>query len=169
MTLRHLFLLILTVAGIAYLQWFMVPPPAQVSAARLPEEPWEIPGQINFDAKDALAALAGISLWGKAAENAQPVPLNDPEWRFLATLAHGAERYVIIQIEGQPEQKLAPGDTLPGGSQILAIENDHLCVLVEGQKRRLPIYPHGRLGATMPAPETEPPAPPVPRPRWRKS
>lgn len=149
MTLRHFFILALTIAGIAYLQWLMVPPPAAAKSARLAEEAWNLPSQPAFDAKEALAALNSASLWGKLADSALAAPLNDPEWRFLGALARGQERYVIMKIENQPEQKLIPGDTLPGGSKILSIENDRLCLLVNGQKRSLAIYPQGPLSGKM--------------------
>lgn len=149
MTLRHFSILALAIAGIAYLQWLMAPPPAAVRPARLAVEPWNIPARPEFDAKEALAALNGASLWGKLADTAQAVPLNDPEWRFLGAMARGQERYVIVKIDNQPEQKLVPGDTLPGGAKILGIENDRLCVLVNGQQRSLSVYPQGPLSGKM--------------------
>lgn len=158
MTLRHFFILALTIAGVAYLQWQMAPSPAPVRPARLAEEPWKILEQPEFDAKEALAALNGASLWGKLADSALAEPLNDPEWRFLGALARGEERHVIIQIVGQPEQKLVPGDTLPGGSKILSIENDRLCLQVNGQKRSLAIYPQGPLSGKMSSQEEIPAA-----------
>lgn len=150
MNLRHFFILALMIIGIAYLQWLMTPPPAAVRPAPMAEEAWKTPDQPEFDAKAARAQLNSAGLWGKLADSALAAPLNDPEWRFLGAMARGQERYVIIKIENQPEQKLAPGDTLPGGSQILAIENDRLCLLLNGQKRSLSIYPQGPLSGNMP-------------------
>lgn len=149
MTLRHFLALTLIIAGIAYLQWLMVPPPAAAKSARLAEEAWSLPAQPAFDAKESLATLNSASLWGKLADSALAAPLNDPEWRFLGAMARGQERYVIMKIDNQPEQKLVPGDILPGGSQILSIENDRLCLLVNGQKRSLAIYPQGPLSGKM--------------------
>jgi hypothetical protein len=149
MTLRNFFILALLIGGIAYLQWLMVSPPTPARPARLAEEPWKIPDQLEFDANESLAILDSASLWGKLADTALATPLNDPEWRFLGAMARGQERYVIIKIENQPEQKLVPGDTLPGGSKILSIENDRLCLLVNKQKRSLAIYPQGPLSGKM--------------------
>ena len=46
-------------------------------------------------------------------------------------------------MEGQPEQRLTINDKLPGGSTILKIETDTLCILIDGKKRRLGIYETG--------------------------
>jgi hypothetical protein len=127
----------------------MLPPPSPVRLAQLAEEPWKIPVQPEFDAKRSLETLNNASLWGKQADSALDAPLNDPEWRFLGAMARGQERHVIIKIENQPEQRLVSGDTLPGGSKILSIENDRLCLLVNKQKRSLAIYPQGPLSGKM--------------------
>ena len=150
MTRRHLFTLALMIAGITSLQWLIIPSPIPIRPARLAEEPWKLPEQREFDVKASLATLNSASLWGKMAEIAQNAPLNEPPWRFLGALVRGKESQVIIKIEGQPEQRLVPGDTLPGGSQILSIESDRLCLLIEGNKRSLAIYPQGALGGSMP-------------------
>lgn len=150
MTRRHLLILALMIGATTFLQWFIVPSPMPGRPARLAEEPWKIPDQIEFDAKEALATLSSASLWGKLADIAPAAPSGPPEWHFLGALAQGQERQVIIKIENQPEQRLAPGDTLPDGSQILSIENDRLCLLTDGQKRSLSIYPQGPLSGTMP-------------------
>lgn len=157
MTPRHFSTLALMIVGIAYLQWLVVPTPSPAPPARLAEEPWKIPVLQEFDAKSALETLNGASLWGKQADSALDVPLNDPEWRFLGAMARGQERYVIIKIENQPEQRLVPGDALPGGSKILSIENDRLCLLINGKKRSLAIYPQGLLSGKMPEQAEEAP------------
>ena len=148
MTLRHFFTLVLLIVGIATLQWLTVPPPPAPRPARLAEEPWKIPGRPKFDAKQALATLNSASLWSKL-DAALVEPLNAPEWRFLGAMARGQERSVIIKIDKQPERKLVPGDTLPDGSKILSIENDRLCLLIDGQKRSLAIFPQGPLSGKM--------------------
>jgi hypothetical protein len=155
MTKPNFFILILTIIGISGLQWFIVPSPDPVSPVRLAEDPWKIPDNPEFNAKESLATLTNASLWGKLADTALAAPLNDPEWRFLGALSRGQESQVIIQIDGQPEQRLVPGDSLPGGSQILSIDNDRLCLLVNGQKRSLAIYSQGPLSGIMPQRERE--------------
>lgn len=159
MTKRHFSILALAVGGIAFLQWLVIPRPAPIRPASLAEEPWRIPGRTGFDAKQALAALNAASLWGKLPDIAPDAPLNAPEWRFLGAMVRGADRHVIIKIEDRPEQRLVPGDTLPGGSQILGIESDRLCLLMDGRKRSLSIYPDGPLSGIMPGQEEAPARP----------
>lgn len=156
MTKRHFLILALVMGGIAFLQWLIIPHPAAIRPANLAEEPWRIQSQTGFDAKQALATLNAASLWGKLPDIAPDAPLNAPEWRFLGAMVRGADRHVIIKIEDQPEQRLVPGDTLPGGSQILSIESDRLCLLMDGRKRSLAIYPDGPLGGIMPRQEEAP-------------
>ena len=169
MTRQQLSLLALLLGGIALLQWFVVPPPAPVRATRLAEEAWKLPLPDEFDVKGALATLDSSSLWGKLADIAPVVLANAPEWRFLGAVARGAERQVIIKIDKQPEQRLVPGDTLPDGSEILSIEIDRICILINGQKRSLAIYPQGSLSGTMAKWAAEKPArlDSGPRPRKR--
>lgn len=148
MSLRNMLFLALTICAIAYGQWLQTPLPKPLKPISLAEEPWQLRPQRKAELEQPLTTLAGASLWGKLPETDAKTPLNDPEWRFLGAVAHGSERYVLIQIEGQPETKLAPGDVLPGGSKIVSIENDHLCLLVNGKKRRLSIYPQTQTPQT---------------------
>ena len=150
MTPRRIFIFALLMVGIATVEWLLVPAPAAVGSALLPAEPWKIPEQSSFNAKDALVTLNNASLWGKLADIAQPSDI-EPAWRFIGAMARGQEHHVIIQKDNQPEQILVPGDSLPGGSKILSIENDRLCLLINGQKRSLYIYPQGHLSAKMSA------------------
>ena len=157
--IRHpLFILALSMIGISGLQWTVIPMPTPTPPTRLAEETWKIPNPlISVDVKESLAMLSSASLWGKQADVALAAPLSDPEWRFLAAIVRGQERHVIIKIDDQPEQTLAIGDTLPGGSQILSIESDRLCLLINGQKRSLAIYSPGPLSGIMPQREEDTP------------
>ncbi len=148
MTLRRFFILALMIAGIVAVAWLTVPAPVAVRPVQLAEEPWKVPVQPVFNAKDVLATLNSASLWGKLADLAQPDD-SEPEWRFVGAIARGQERQVIIKKGNQAEQVLVIGDSLPGGSKILSIENDRLCLLINGQKRSLYIYPQGRLSGKM--------------------
>jgi hypothetical protein len=154
--IRHpLFILALSIIGISGLQWIIIPMPTPAHLTRLAEEPWKIPNPPNVDVKESLATLNSASLWGKQADIALAASLSDPAWRFLGVIVRGKERHVILKIDGQPEQTLAPGDTLPGGSQILSIESDRLCLLINGQKRSLAIYSPGPLSGIMPQREED--------------
>ena len=148
MSYRRIFTAVLLLAAIAVIEWLMVPTPAAIKPGSIPDVPWKIPTLAAGNSKDALGTLTSINLWGKLADNVQPDE-GDPEWRFLGAMIRGNERHVVIKKENQPEQTLVPGDILPGGSKIVSIESDRLCLLINGTKRSLYIYPQGRLSGKM--------------------
>jgi len=141
MSLRAIFFLALTICAIAFGQWLQIPLPEPLKPVRLSEEPWQLVPMRKASVQQSLAVLAGSSLWGKLPETGAGTSLNDPEWRFVGAVARGKERYVLVKIDNQPDMRLAPGDSLPGGSKIISIENDRLCLMVNGKKRSLNIYP----------------------------
>lgn len=149
MSLRRFLLLALILVAVAIAAWLVIPPPISVQPARLVEEPWKMPMQFAPKTNEALATLNDASLWGKLADIPRVSDV-EPEWRFIGAMARGKERHVIIKKDNQLEQVLVPGDILPGGSKILGIENDRLCLLINGQKRSLYIYAQGPLGGKMP-------------------
>ncbi len=100
---------------------------------------WLLPTLPAAQTAKAMEILGKKSLWGKLPEAEAAKPLNDPEWRFLGFVTSGPERFLLIKVDGQPEQRLNINDKLPGGSKILAIENDRICLLVNGKKRSLGI------------------------------
>lgn len=150
MNLRHFFFYALLLGGIAVLAWQVIPAASVGRVVPLAEEPWKLPTLPSYDSRNALATLTAGGLWGKLAESAPP-PTGEAEWRFVGVVGRGEARHVIIKQGDQSEQTLAPGDSLPGGSKILSIENDRLCLLINGKKRSLDIYPQGRLSGKMSA------------------
>ena len=148
MNLRRFYILALVLSGFAVVVWLVVPTPKEVRSLSVAQESWKLPTQPVFNTKDILATLNSAGLWGKLAEIVQPSDI-EPEWRFIGAMGRGQERQVIIKKTNQPEQILVPGDSLPGGSKILSIDNDRICLLINGQKRSLYIYPHGRLSEKM--------------------
>ena len=148
MPVRRFLILSLMIVGIATFTWFLVPPPSAVKAVPPSEGPWKLLAQQSLNTKDAIATLESVNLWGKLADLTQPIE-SEPAWRFIGAMARGQARHVIIQKDNQQELTLVPGDSLPGGSKILSIENDRLCLLINGQKRSLYIYPQGPLGRKM--------------------
>jgi hypothetical protein len=128
------------IGGIVWLSAPAPPPPKQL---RLATEQWTLPPAPKAQAGKAVEILNKNSLWGKLPEVAGAKPLTDPAWRFLGIVTSGPERFVLIKIEGLPEKSLRINDSLPGGSKILAIENDKICILIEGKKRSLGIYKTG--------------------------
>lgn len=141
---RGLLALLTLLCLIGIVEWLYVPlPPAPKKAATLAVEPWQLPPLARQEPDKALDTLKKSSLWGKLPEVEAAKPLNDPEWRFMGIVAAGAERLLIIKVEGQPEKTLKVNDLLPGGSKILKIEEDRICILINGKKRSLGIYKIG--------------------------
>ena len=128
---------------IGYVEWWLAPtPPASQQLSR-GAEPWALAEVPRAQSEKAMAVLNKTNLWGKLPEAEATKPLNDPEWRFIGIVTNGPERFVMIKIEGQPEQRLSINDKLPGGSKILKIESDTICLLINGKKRSIGIYKTG--------------------------
>lgn len=130
-------MLVLVLIAVAFAEWLLVPSPPLPGTQAPAEEPWKLAQLPKAQPKSAVEVLNRVSLWGKLPEPEAQKPL---EWRFLGVVAHGKERYVLIKIEGQPEQQLKVGDTLPGGSRILKIEDDALGLLTNGRKHSVGIH-----------------------------
>jgi hypothetical protein len=130
--------------AIAAIEWIYVAIPPQAKPSRKAVESWALPPAPSAQPEKAMEILGkNNSLWGKLPELAASAPLTDPEWHFLGIVTNGPERFVLIKIAGQPEKSLRINDDLPGGSKIVNIEDDKICVLVNGKKRSLGIYKMG--------------------------
>ena len=143
MPFRKLSWVVLAVIGAGILQWIIIPAPQLPPPTRQPEAAWQPPAGQRPRPQKASELLRNAELWGKLPETEAERTLADPPWRFLGIVRNGAQRFVMIKIEGQPEQSLTVNDTLPGGSKILKIEDDALCLLINGKQRRLPIHKQG--------------------------
>ena len=128
---------------IGYAGWSLAPAPIAPKAFGKGAEPWALPEAPKPSLEPAMAILNKANLWGKLPEAEAAGSLNDPEWRFIGVATNGPERFVMIKVEGQPEQRLTIKDTLPGGSRILEIESDRICILINGKKRSIGIYKTG--------------------------
>ena len=149
MLTRHQhYLATLTVAGIAIAVWFLVPNPAPIRPTQALNVPWKIQVPTRSNSTQLMAALSSANLWGKLADFSQPSEI-EPEWRFIGAMSRGRESHVIIKKDNLTEQVLVVGDSLPGGSKILSIDGDRLCLLINGQKRSLFIYSQGPLSGKM--------------------
>ena len=143
--MRKFLWVMLALVGVGIVLWTIIPaPPPPPPPARLPETAWQLPAGQKPPPQKALELLRTAELWGKVPEPAAQTAPAEPRWRFVAVAIRGAERYVLIEIQGQPQQQLKIGDTVPGGSKILDIEGATLCLLVNGQKRKLDIFPQER-------------------------
>lgn len=134
---------LLGLAVLGGIVWSLAPAPTD--PARLPAqaEPWLLPKVTEVVPSQTLEVLGRTNLWGKLPDAAAAPPLNDPEWRFLGIVKIGQERFVLIKLEGLPERRLNVNDILPGGSKIVKIEDDSLCILINGARRKLGIHNTG--------------------------
>lgn len=134
----------LLIALAAGLSWWLVPSPQAPPPAQSRDESWKLPvvarTQTQKSAEKSIAAIVAANLWGAAVKTAAEVPLVDPEWRFSGVTINGQEKFVMITIQGQPLQTLKAGDQLPGGAKILKVNDDHLCLLIKGKKRKLDLF-----------------------------
>ena len=98
-----------------------------------------MPRRAEKSAEKSVAAIAAANLWG-TVQTAAAESLIAPQWRFSGVAANGQEKLVMITVEGQPAQTLRVRDQLPGGATILRIDDDHLCLLINGKKRKLDLF-----------------------------
>ncbi len=129
-------LLMMFAAGVS---WWLAPEPQPRPRAQAGEEAWKLPVVSRSDSERAIAAIVAANLWGSVQTSAE-ASLNDPDWRFSGVTVSGQEKLVLLAIDGQPMRPLKAGDELPGGAKILKINNDHLCLLINGKKRKLDLF-----------------------------
>ncbi len=134
-------LLLTLAAGLSW--WFAPGPPARQPAQGQDASlalPAEAPSRADNSAEKSVAAIVTANLWGTVQSAAAVESLIAPEWRFSGIAVNGQEKLVMITIEGQPVQALKVRDQLPGGATILRIDDDHLCLLINGKKRKLDLF-----------------------------
>ena len=127
------------VVVIAGMSWWLTPVPQAVVETRSSVDTWNLPASARGNPEKAVASITQANLWGTVATATQ-APLNEPEWRFAGVAVNGSEKTVIISAENQPLQMLRIGDQLPGGAKILRINEDHLCLSINGKKRKLDLF-----------------------------
>ena len=127
-----------------WIAWGTSPDLPAATVTRFSEEPWTLARLPDPDPKKAYDYLMSASVWGKVEAVKKEETLEDPAWRFLAVMVNGNEKYVVIDVEKQPNRQLKVGDQLPGGAKIHEIRQASVCVIVNGKKRNLPIFPQGR-------------------------
>lgn len=125
------------------LSWWLAPGPQTSHTVQRHDESWVLPvassSHTEKSAEKSVAGIVAANLWG-AVQKAAEESLIAPEWRFYGVVVNGQEKLVMIAIEGQPPQSLKVADQLPGGAKILKINDDHLCLLIKGKKRKLDIF-----------------------------
>lgn len=126
------------------LSWWLAPSPQAPLPVQGRADSWMLPvvsrSTVERSAEKSVAAIGAANLWGAAVQAVAEVVMIEPEWRFSGVTISGQEKLVMITIQRQPMQTLKAGDELPGGAKILKINDDHLCLLIKGKKRKLDIF-----------------------------
>lgn len=131
-------------AVVVVVVWLAAPGPPPVGDTSREPERWQLPQPAKGPSPQSVEMLAKSALWGKLPESDGAAALGDPAWRFIGIAKRGEDRFVLIKVEGQPERRLGINDELPGGSRILEIGEDSLCILINGTRRKLAIHDTGR-------------------------
>jgi hypothetical protein len=127
-----------------WIAWATGPDLPAAKVTRSSEDQWVLARSPVPDLKKASEYHSTASIWGKVDVVKKDEPVVDPAWRFLAVMVSGSEKYVVIAVDKQPNRQLKVGDQLPGGAKIHEIRQGSVCVIVNGKKRLLPIYPQDR-------------------------
>jgi hypothetical protein len=139
--MRHLWIAVLAIL-VAALGWRWQHPPKLpvVPASASQSEEWALPDAPGRTIPDILKRLDQHSPWGIKPVAGNEAPLTPPNWRITGVVQDGANHFALLQIQGQPITQLRPGDLLPGGAKIIAVQQDSLCILLNGKVRSLRIY-----------------------------
>lgn len=143
MLLAFLWLLV----ALAY--WLAGPRPPLAASSHLAADDWQLVLPEFPDVNVAWDDLKSRFIWGAPppppgvanAGKVEEPPLTPPDWRILAAVNSGADRFVVVQVGKQPPVNVAAGEKLPDGSKLERIEADRLYLVVNGKKRILRIYP----------------------------
>lgn len=137
----HIVVVTLAIIGIAAVQiGYNLPDPSASSPVVKAAESWQLPAIKTADQGKLAETVAARNLWGTVVAVLPPAAPREPNWRIMGGVKIGAERQVVLSVENQPIRMLKVGDKLPGGSQIVEISDDSVCVLVNGKRRMLSIH-----------------------------
>lgn len=115
----------------AVICWFGAPVPALPQTQPQVVEPWNLPKAAEHDSKKSIDAINARNLWGAVVADAP----KKPEWHVLGIARSGADRFILLTIDGKPVEMLKVGDTLPDGAKIVQIENDRFFVMTPDKKK----------------------------------
>ena len=87
------------------------------------------------DLQDSAALLSKNALWGIQRDGTVAPPKKSKEaeekkieWRILASVNNGKERYVVVRIDNKEQVIIKEGERLPDGSELLKISPKTLTV-----------------------------------------
>ncbi len=121
----------------------LVAPTPQPKAARAGSatDGWVVP-RLALPPENASLVLNGLlqsRLWGGQAD---ANPANDDKasrWRLAGITGVPNDRYAIVQFGDDRIQQLKAGDKFPDGTLIAQVREGGVCVVLEGNKRFLPL------------------------------
>jgi len=111
--------------------WLGVPEPALQPTAVAQTSAWDLPKLPENQNKRSLDGINARNLWGVVAADT-PKP---PDWKVVGIGHSGADRFVMVAIDGKPAEVLRNGDALPDGAKIVQIENERFLVLTADKKK----------------------------------
>jgi hypothetical protein len=111
--------------------WFGVPEPTVPRPLKAVSEPWDLPKLAERETKKSLDAITARNLWGVVAANAP----KEPEWRVSGIARSGADRFILLALDGKPVEILKVGDAMPDGAKIVQIEADRFFVMTADKKK----------------------------------
>ncbi len=133
---------LIAVALLALVAFLVVPAP-QPTAAKTGSaaDGWVVPRLAAPPANAALVlnGLVQSRLWGGQAD---ANPANDDKasrWRLAGITGVPNDRYAIVQFGDDRIQQLKAGDKFPDGTLIAQVREGGVCVVLEGNKRFLPL------------------------------
>ncbi|MDD2914286.1 MAG: hypothetical protein PHP70_03115 [Gallionella sp.] len=112
--------------------WFATSVPLPPYAPAPVAESWGLPKLAEQDSKKHIEIINARNLWGVILASDA---LKEPEWNVVGIARSGAERFILLVIEGKPVEMLKVGDVLPDGVKIVKIENDRFFVMTPDKKK----------------------------------
>lgn len=112
--------------------WFATSVPMSPYAPAPAAESWNLPKPAERDSRKSIEIINARNLWGVIL--ASDVP-KEPDWHVVGIARNGAERFILLVIEGKPVEMLKVGDVLPDGVKIVQIENDRFFVMTPDKKK----------------------------------
>ncbi len=130
--------LLLFVAGAIGLV-FVLPKPNSPLAPRASGEtvPWSIPEARANPANVKVPVALPEGLFGSFVTPTATAVDNTPKtWKIVGVVRQPKEPFALLSFDGREPEVRKLGDLLPGGSTLAAVGTDHICVYIDGDKRK---------------------------------
>lgn len=145
---RWMPMILATVAVVALGAYWILSAVAPVASAPARAGAFALPAKLHADPDTLVASLTRFDPWGlgsAAYARAQPdkgngaAPAPWVPWSLTGSYSIGGQSFVLIRFDNKTAEPLKVGDSLPGGARILDIQQDKLCILIDGKRRALAI------------------------------